>query len=430
MSRVFSRQLWNERKGRFEAGSLLLRSGRIDRFDWGEPAKTKTRSSFVDLDGLKIAPSSVDMHVHSRGFDESHKENFETLEASALQGGVSVMACMANTRPRLDTVARIKEFFRLTQKSSVRMVPFAAVTEGLEGRLDTDWNALLKLPVAGLSDDGKPLLDEDRFVRALKTTKRFKKVLSLHEEDLHCSEASVLHLSQQSMRTGHAGSPAEAEFTMVERDLKWSAKLKAPIHLCHLSSKESVALIRKYRRLGAMVSAELTPHHGLLTVDDFPEESRCEWSQFKVCPVIREKSDQKVLLAALRTGEIDCFASDHAPHSRLEKDLPMDLAAHGIQSLENHFVLYDQIRRSARLSWKRFFELSSLRPASLLGLAKDYGGLREGLRANFIVFDEIASRPLSWAVSKSRNGPWGEQPGEVRVFQHWIDGRCHYENKS
>jgi dihydroorotase len=426
--RIYSRQLWNAERACFSEGTLSLEKGRIESIRWAAPQVSKGGGKILDFGDLKIGPSSVDLHIHSRGFDEEHKESFESLEAGALRGGVSVMACMANTRPRLDSVENIREFLKQTKNSLVEMLPFGAVTEGLEGKKDTDWERILQLPVVGLSDDGKPIADEDRFVRALKITKKAKKILSLHEEDLSCSRASVIHQSPQSLRAGLPGSPASSETIMVERDLQWSARLKAPIHLCHLSSAESVQLIRKYRQLGALVSAELTPHHGLLSIEDFPEKDALQWSQFKVCPVIRTKKDREALLKALRTGEIDCFASDHAPHSRLEKDRPMESAAHGIVSLENHFPLYAEVKERARLSWARFFELSSERPAQLLGRQKDFGSLRVGCWANFIVFEELKTEaPLQWGCSKSQNGPWENQRVHHRLLQHWIKGRRVYE---
>lgn len=424
--RVFTQKLWDDQQKKFRPGSFLIRAGRCQDFCWGE--STGSEKS-VDLSPFCVAPASIDLHVHSRGFREEHKESFDTLEAGALAGGVAVIACMANTQPRLDHVERIKEFLKLTRESPVEMIPFAAVTEALEGKKDTDWEKLLSLPVAGLSDDGKPILCEDRFVRALKITKRSKKLFSLHEEDLCISEKSILHKSAQSYRTGIPGSPSDSETRMVERDLSWSARLKAPIHLCHLSSGKSVDLIRQYRKKGAKVSAELTPHHGLLTLEDFPEGKATDWSQFKVCPVIREKSDRKALWAGLRSGDIDCFATDHAPHSRLEKALPMASAAHGILSLENHLGLYDQVRRQAKLSWGKFFRLSAERPAELLGLQKEYGKLLDNYWANFVVFEELSQpQPIDFKKSKSRNGPWANQKIQLKLRQTWIRGRCVYES--
>ena len=426
MIRIFSRNTWNEERARFEPGVLEIEREKISGIRFGRPEGAQSKRKILDLGNLHIGPSAVDVHVHSRDFDEKHKETFETLEAGALKGGVGAAACMANTFPRLDTPEQVKLFLAKTASLRVKFHPFAAVTKNLEGKEPTDWKKLLQMPVAGLSDDGKPVLSVEIFKKALAATKSARKMFSLHEEDTNVSNRSLLHLSETSMRLGIEGSSARSETAMVARDIEIAKAMKAPIHLAHMSSAESVQLIRKARKTGVSISAEVTPHHALLSVDEAEKHPLHRLSTFKVCPVIRAKEDREALWKGLRDGSIDCFASDHAPHSPFEKDLPIDQAAHGMLGLEYYFPLFNEVRLRAGLSWKRFYECLSYRPAGLLGL-KSFG-LKKGGEASFLVFDPEAKVELDWTSSLSRNTPFQGRTIRGKVVEHWIRGKKTYES--
>jgi dihydroorotase len=418
MMRLYSKNIWNREKHRFEEGVLELEKSKIVSYSGGSPKGAKAKGKILDYRDLFIAPSGVDLHIHSRDFEESHKETFESLEAGALKGGVSTGACMANTRPRLDSVAQIKEFFKRSQKLRLKLFPFAAVTKNLEGSAPTDWEALLKFPIAGLSDDGRPLLNAKIFEAALLKTKKYKKFISLHEEDVHLSCGSQLHHSESAMRLGIEGSPEASEVAMVARDLEIAERLKAPIHLAHMSSAKSVELIRKAKQRGVPVSAELTPHHALLTVDQAESFAYPELSRFKVCPVIRSKADRDALWTGVKQGALDCFASDHAPHSAFEKDRPYAEAFHGMIGLEYYFTLYNEFRLRSDLSWKVFFECYWRKPATLLGLDLN--------AADLIIFDPQAKQKLNWSLSKSSNTPFNGVEMRGKIIEHWIGGEKVY----
>ncbi|MDB5038869.1 MAG: Dihydroorotase [Bacteriovoracaceae bacterium] len=427
MIRIFSKKLWNEAKGKFEPGLLAISDDKIESLTFGKPEGVAAKQKIMDFGSLYIGPSAIDLHVHARDFNESHKETFETCEKSALKGGVSRVVCMANTRPRLDSVAQILEFFKRTKKLRARFIPFAAATQNLEGIEPTDWNALLSMPIAGLSDDGKPILDEKILRAALLATKKKSKFVSLHEEDTRISKCSALHLSETSMRLGIEGSPSSAESSLVQRDLKIAADVKAHLHLGHISSAESVALIRKAKRRGQSVSAELTPHHGFFTVEDAESLPLSQLSQFKVCPPIRSDEDRDSLGKAVGDGTLDCFASDHAPHSRFEKNLPIDQAMHGLISLEYFFPLYNELRIQNAWSWKSFFAASFSRPAALLPHLKGIGKFSKGFEASFIMFDPDLEQVLRFRASKSSNTLFEGKQIRGCIFQHWISGKKVYD---
>lgn len=419
---LHSKNIWNEAKQKFESGFVFISKDRIQDLEFGSISRKKNISKVVDYGKFLIFPSAIDLHVHSRDFNEFHKESFESLEAQAFRGGVAMMACMANTQPRLDSVSALKEFFKRSEKLQTRLFPFAAVTKNLEGKEATDWNALLKMPVAGLSDDGKPVMNEKIFRGALQTIKKFKKIFSLHEEDLSISKASQMQLSDSSIRLGIEGCSEESETSMVARDIRIAAELKASVHFGHLSSRKSIEILRAARKKGIAFSAELTPHHGLLTIaeaEKFPAE---KLSLMKVCPVIREETDRRSLLRGLQDGVIDCLASDHAPHSIHEKNLPYALAAHGMIATENHLPLYNEIRLQGKISWGTFLKALSKRPAELLQL-KDEGVLQKSKRASLVIFDPDAVQTLKWSRSKSQNTPFQNHKVHGRVIAHYIRGK-------
>ncbi len=421
MSWFYSKKVWNPKRGDFVSGAFEVKGGRFSQFIFGTlPPKNQ---KWIDLGGSHVGPSCVDVHIHARDFEECHKETFETLSEAAAKGGVSVGACLANTFPRMDSPARVQEFLKRVKNLPIRLIPFAAVTENLEGKTGTNWNALLKMPIAGLSDDGKPILNAEIFGSVLKAVSRSGKILSLHEEDTTISKGSLLHESHTSCRLGIEGSCSGAEIDMVSRDLEIAKKVKdsSALHFAHVSTGEAVRLLKAAKKRGQKFSAELTPHHGLLSVDHAEEFPAMKLSTFKVCPPIRAKEDQEALWAGLRDGVIDMFASDHAPHSLLEKTQPMEIAAHGMIGLEFYFPLINEIRLRTKLSWQKFFEAAAERPASRLSLHKTRRWA-VGADASFIVFNPTAVQKLHWSRSKSANTPFQGASVRGKVEQHWING--------
>ena len=419
---IHSRNVWNEIKAKFEPGFLTISKDRIESIEFGDPSRSKNLSKVVDYGRFHIFASAIDLHVHSRDFKESHKQRFEELDAQAHRGGVSTMACMANTQPRMDSVQYLKEFFKRAQKLQAKLIPFATVTKNLDGELPTDWEALLKLPIAGLSDDGKPVMNEKIFRGALLATKKAKKLFSLHEEDLSISRSSQLQFSESSIRLGIEGSSDESEASMVERDIRIAGELKASVHFGHLSSRRSVEILRAARKNKIAFSAELTPHHGLLSVENAETLKPTDLSLMKVCPVIREDADRRALLLGLSQGVIDCLASDHAPHSNFDKNLPYSLAAHGMISMENYLPLYNELRLQGKISWGVFLKALSGRPAELLGL-KNEGTLLKGSIASIAVFDPDSLQSLKWTRSQAQNTPFQNRKVHGRVIAHYLKGK-------
>jgi dihydroorotase len=211
----------------------------------------------------------------------------------------------------------------------------------------------------------------------------------------------------------------------VKRDLELAKELRAHIHFGHISSKNSIKLFKKFRDQCSF-SAELTPHHALLKAQDIFDLQDQAKTHFKVCPVIRTEDHQSALLRAAKEGILDCFATDHAPHSILEKDLPFEQAAHGIVSLEYFYPLYLEVRRRAKMTWSRFFSAIAERPAEILGKQKEKGKLQTGFEASFVIFDPNESQSILFRRSKSNNSPLQGKKILGGVEAHWVKGRCAY----
>ena len=423
----YSKNLWNRDLKRFQSGYFKVENQRISEIEFKSPA---FGSSTEDWGDLYLAPASIDLHVHARDFEESHKETFETVEAAAKKGGVAAIACLANTRPRRDSVASIQEFIKRTESKKVLFRPFAAVTKDLAGKENTDWQALLKLPIAGLSDDGKPIEDPERMRAVMKVLKGTSKLLSLHEEDLSLSQGSCLHESPAACRWGVVASPPSAEVSMVERDLRLAKELGVSLHFAHMSSREGVQLLNAARKKGIKFSAELTPHHALLTVDEVLKMKVDQLSQFKVCPPVRGLEDQLALRSNFLDGTLDCFATDHAPHSLFDKELPIEGALHGFSSLEWHWTLANELRLQAGVDWSVLIRATAERPAELLGLSNRLGSLAKGKDASFIVFDPLEEVLLVPGASKNHNGPWAGRRCRGKLVATWLGGERVYEARS
>ncbi|MGA0163545.1 MAG: dihydroorotase [Bdellovibrionota bacterium] len=421
--RIRSKNVWNSARKRFELGLLEFKSERFHQVLFGREARSL--SSVKDYDELYIGPAAIDLHVHGRDFEESHKESFETLVSASNAGGVATMVCMANTRPRLDHKKQVLEFFKRASSFRSDLRCFASVTIDLNGETPSDWDQLLRLPIVGLSDDGKPILNEALMLACLKKLKEYKKIISLHEEDTQISCGSNLHLSEASLRMGVDSSPEEAESLMVKRDLELAKRIKTHVHFGRISSKNSVALFRKYRGQCSF-SAELTPHHALMKSEDILELEDRSKTHFKVCPVIRTEEHRQALLKGAKAGLLDCFATDHAPHSYLEKNLPLPQSAHGIVSLEYFYTLYLEVRRQAKMSWSQFFSAIAERPAEILGASKEKARIQKGFEASFVIFDPSEIVDLDFKKSKSNNSPLQGRRLQGKVKEHWIKGSCVY----
>lgn len=314
---------------------VVIRAGRIAEL--AEPGKAdEGDAEIVDAEGLHAFPAFFDPHVHLRTPGREDEEDIETGTRAAAAGGYCGILAMANTEPTVSTAADIGSLRERAQREASVPVGFlATVTRAMAGKELTEMAELRDAGAIGFSDDGLPIHNARVLRRALQYQHLCGGVIALHEEDPELSGDGAMHEGLASAALGMAGIPAVSESTMIARDAALAAYEDARIHVQHLSCRESVEAVRNAKAGGARITCEVTPHHLTLTED----EVRSLDARFKMNPPLRSADDREALIEGLRDSTIDCVATDHAPHSADEKEIPFEAAAMGVTGLETAFAI-------------------------------------------------------------------------------------------
>jgi dihydroorotase len=314
---------------------LLVREGRIAEFGAAGALSAPSEAQTIDATGKHLFPAFVDPHVHLRSPGQEHKENLDTGTAAAAAGGFGQVIAMPNTAPVIDAVTVLRSLIAVAgQQANVPTGFLASITVGLQGSDLSPMAALADAGALGFTDDGKPVTSAGMLRKALQYQRLTGGVIALHEEDPALSGAGVMHEGAVSARLGVTGIPSISESTMVARDSAIARYEDARVHFQHLSCVESVQALADWREAGARVSGEATPHH--LTLTD--EAVRSLDTRFKMNPPLRTESDRQAIIEGLRSGVIECIATDHAPHARFEKEMPFEQAPMGTTGLETAFA--------------------------------------------------------------------------------------------
>jgi len=383
---------------------LVIEKGRVVRRGPGAGAGLSGEGvRVIDVSGRWVLPGFVDLHVHFREPGQEYKEDIASGLRAAAAGGYTAVCPMPNTRPVNDTRA-ITEMMvaRARECGGPRLLPFGAVTKGQAGAELTEMADLRDAGAIGVSDDGRCVMNAAVMRRAMEYARTFDLLVSQHCEDHHLTEGAQMHEGVVSTRLGLRGWPREAEDIIVARDLILAERTGARYHVAHISSLGAVRLLREAKSRGLRVSAEVTPHHLCLTEDAVVGyQTYC-----KVNPPLRTAEDRAALREALADGTIDCIATDHAPHSPLEKDCEFQAAAVGIDGLETTIPFLLGIVREGALTPLRLAETLSTAPVRLLPDLEG-GSLAVGARADIAVVDP----ERRWTVtadalrSRSHNTP-------------------------
>ncbi len=327
-----------------------------------------------------VFPGFIDVHVHLREPGFSYKETIRSGSLACARGGYSTVCSMPNLNPVPDSLEHLKEQLELIEKNAaMRVVPYGSITVGQNGEQLSDMEAMAPY-VCAFSDDGKGVQNEEMMKAAMLKAKSLGKMIVAHCEDNSLLHGGYIHAGKYAAAHGHRGICSESEWKPIERDLKLAAQTGCAYHVCHISTKVSVDIIRKAKAAGVNVTCETAPHYLILSDKDLQEHGR-----FKMNPPLRDESDRQALLEGICDGTIDMIATDHAPHSAEEKGRGLEKSAMGIVGIETAFpLLYTHLVKENIIGLDRLIELMSANPAKRFGFNS---GLCDGVPADFTVFD-------------------------------------------
>jgi dihydroorotase len=374
----------------------------------------------IDAHGKWIVPGLIDMHVHLREPGAEYKETVATGTQAAVAGGFTAVACMPNTQPVNDCAAVTRYILDRARSEGVcRVFPVGAISEGLEGKNLAEYGELRAEGAVAVSDDGRPVMNSLLMRRALEYAGTFDLPVISHSEDLNLSSAGLMNEGALSTMLGMRGIPRAAEEIMVARDILLAELTRRRLHLAHVSTAGCVSLVREAKRRGLSVTAETAPHYFTLTEDLISSYDPV----YKVNPPLRGPEDVEAIKAGLADGTIDAIASDHAPHSLVEKELEFEFAANGIIGLESSLPLILELVRQSVLTPMEAIAKVSSNPAEILSVP--FGTLRKGSAADLTLIDPGLKYTIDAQTfkSKSRNCPFHGMEVQGKTVMTLVGGR-------
>ncbi len=403
---------------------ILLKSGRVAEIAFPNKIKGSVDEKF-DARGLVVAPGFIDLHVHLREPGQAYKETIATGSAAAAAGGFTSVCTMPNTVPVVDSVEWIEWLRQPERGALVNVFAIAAATRGSKGAMLSDFRALQTAGAIAVTDDGKPILDDNIMREALVLGGELNFPVVQHAEDTRVTEGCSMHAGARSFRLGLRGMTAAAEASVVERDVQFAMHIpNARLHVAHLSTADALKSVRRGKRAKARVTCEVTPHHFTLTDEDMRDYD----SNYKMNPPLRSPSDREAILVAIADGTVDAIATDHAPHATHEKQMEFERAAFGITGLETALALaISRLHREKRIPLSRVVELFTAGPARCFDL-RGRGSLVRGSIADVTIFDPKKKWTFEAANShsKSRNTPFDGWQLIGKVVATIVGGRIVY----
>ncbi len=385
---------------------IVIENGRISRLapKVSAPKKARNNTRIIDASGKLVVPGLIDIHVHLREPGREDEETIRTGTRAAAHGGFTSICAMPNTEPPVDSVAGIK-FLLATARTEgvVNVFPFGCITKGRNGNELAEIGKMHRAGIVGITDDGSPVMNSQTMRHALEYVRMADIPVVSHSEDLYLSENGIMNESYLSTVMGLKGIPAQAETTMVARDIALAELTGGHLHVAHVSCAGSVVLIREAKRRKLSVTCETAPHYFSLT-----EESVSNYNTMaKVNPPLRSSVDVRAIIRGLKDGTIDAIASDHAPHTEEEKQTEFNTAPAGIIGLETTVpVVFTYLVEKKLIDLKRAIELMSSGPRRIFGLKR--GTLSPGAIADITIIDPRMELVINkeWFVSKSKNSPF------------------------
>lgn len=378
----------------------------------------------IDATGLVVSPGLVDSHVHFRDPGFTYKEDIYSGAKAAAKGGVTTVILMANTKPPVDNPETLKYVLDKGAETDINILTTVNVTKGMRGKEIVDMEDLASKGAAGFTDDGIPIMDEAVLLEAMKRAKALNLPVALHEEDPLFVKQAGVNMGKVSEELGYGGASHTAEDIMVARDCVLAMESGARVCMQHLSSKVSVEILRTFKKLGADVHGEATPHHFTLT-----EDAVLEYGTYaRMNPPLRTQEDKEEIIKGIVDGTIDMIVTDHAPHSKEEKDRPMANAPSGITGIETSLALgIKSLVQPGHISLMKLIELMSANPLRFYNIESEK--IQAGQKADLVIFGENEEWVVKDYASKAVNSPFTGWRLPGKIHYTICKGKIVYENR-
>lgn len=403
---------------------LLLEGNKIVKI--AENIRRETDYKVIDASGKTVLAGIIDIHVHLREPGFEGKEDIESGSKAAVAGGVTQVCCMPNTDPVCDNAVVVKYILsRAAEVNLCKVKPIGAITKGEKGEALAEIGKMAQAGAVAVSDDGRSVMNSLIMRLGMEYASGFNLKCLCHCEDINLVDGGVVNEGKNSTLTGLKSSPRAAEDIMIARDVSLAESLGVPVHICHVSTYSGVDIIRSAKKRGVKVTAETCPHYFILTDDIITDFDTFT----KVNPPVREEKDRLAIIEGLKDGTLDCIVTDHAPHSKKDKEVEYNLAAFGMSGIETSFALsYTYLVKSGIMSLSELSRLMSANPAKTLGL--EGGEIAEGAVADLAIVDLKAKYTIDGNkfISKGKNTPFNGYEVYGKVCCTLVDGEVKYEN--
>ena len=407
---------------RTEVCDLLIEDGKIVKI--AKNIAPDGDTDVIDASNKTVFPGIIDMHVHLREPGFEGKEDIESGSKAAVAGGVTQICCMPNTNPVCDNAVVVKYIkTRAEEVNLCKVHPIGAITKGEKGESLAEIGKMAKEGAVALSDDGRSVMNSLIMRLGMEYASGFNLKCLCHCEDLNLVDGGVVNEGKNSTLTGLKGIPRAAEDIMIARDISLAESLDVPVHICHVSTYSGVDIIRSAKARGVKVTAETCPHYFILTDDIITDFDTFT----KVNPPVREERDRLAIIEGLRDGTLDCIVTDHAPHSRKDKEVEYNLAAFGMSGIETSFALsYTYLVKSGIMTLPELSCLMAKNPANVLGL--EGGEIKLGAPADIAIVDLGAKYIIDGNkfISKGKNTPFNGYEVYGKVCATLVDGDVKY----
>ena len=381
--------------------------------------------NIIDATGKTVIPGIIDMHVHLREPGFEGKEDIASGSLAAVAGGVTQVCCMPNTNPVCDNAVVVNYIInRAKEVDLCKVRPIGAITRGEAGESLADIGKMAKAGAVALSDDGKSVMNSNIMRLAMEYASDFNLKCLCHCEDTTLVDGGVVNEGYNSTVSGLKGQLRAVEDIMISRDICLAQSLDLPVHICHVSTWSGVEIIRSAKKNGVKVTAETCPHYFILTDDIITDFD----TYTKVSPPVREERDRQAIIEGLKDGTLDCIVTDHAPHSKKDKEVEYNLAAFGMSGIETSFALsYTYLVKSGIMTLPQLMVKMSYNPAHVLGL--DGGEIKVGAVADLAIVDLDASYEIDGNkfYSKGKNTPFNGYKVYGRVEKTLVDGKVKFD---